>query len=207
MCLGTTSKGAPTGRALLRRLSAATARGPDPHLTALAASPQLHPSRRGRRGRHASILFPAEIPFHRVVRLLAQARDPPHFLQLGRRSRLKRVMMPSAVRPRPGMPGRRPFSRSSNAMSYLFPQTSQVPIGLLLLRVGSFRASAACPEQPDTHVTNAARPRRRPPPDARAPPAVRRIRLYPIRARTGASARGLCARGVRRLPRSGRGGV
>src|SRR6478672_4866598 len=102
MCLGTTSKGAPTGRALLRRLSAATARGPDPHLTALAASPQLHPSRRGRRGRHASILLPTEIPFHRVVRLLAQARDPaqdlceswpPHFLQLGRRSRLKRVVM------------------------------------------------------------------------------------------------------------------
>jgi len=31
------------------------------------------------------------------------------------------------------------------AMSYLFPQTSQVPVGLLLLRVGSFYASAACP--------------------------------------------------------------
>jgi len=89
--------------------------GTRPHLTALAASPQLHPSRRGRRGRHASILLPSEIPFHRVVRLLAQARDPPHFLQLGRRSRLKRVMMPSAVRPRPGMPGRRPFSRSSRS--------------------------------------------------------------------------------------------
>jgi hypothetical protein len=37
----------PTGRALLRRLSAATVRGPDPLLTALAAPPRLHPSRRG----------------------------------------------------------------------------------------------------------------------------------------------------------------
>lgn len=44
-------------------------------------------------------------------------------------------------------------------------------------------------------------------PDAHAPPAVRRIRLYPRRARTGANARGLCARAVRRPPRSGPGGV
>src|SRR4030095_760596 len=71
-----------------------------------------------------------------------------------------------------------PAATTSNAMSYLFPQTSQVPVGLPLLRVGSFRASVARPEQPDTHVTNAARPRRRPPPDVRAPPRARRIPVY-----------------------------
>src|SRR5436190_5821501 len=60
-------------------------------------------------------------------------------------------------------------------MSYSFPQSSQVPINLVLFRVGRFRRSAACPERPKTGVTNAARPRRRPPPDAHAPPAVRRI--------------------------------
>jgi len=37
----------PAGRALLRRLSGAMARGPHPRLVALAASPRLHPSRRG----------------------------------------------------------------------------------------------------------------------------------------------------------------
>jgi len=37
----------PAGRALLRRLSGAMARGPHPRLVALAASPRLHPSRQG----------------------------------------------------------------------------------------------------------------------------------------------------------------
>jgi hypothetical protein len=50
------SESVPAGRALPRRLSAATARGPDPRLVALAAPLRLHPSPRARRGRHASIL-------------------------------------------------------------------------------------------------------------------------------------------------------
>jgi hypothetical protein len=54
-------------------------------------------------------------------------------------------------------------------------------------------------------IKRAVRRRRRPPANARSRPAVRRIRTYPRRARTGASARCLCARASRRLPRSGLG--
>src|SRR5262249_13254968 len=46
-----------------------------------------------------------------------------------------------------------PAATTSNALSYSFPQTSQVPIGLLLSRMRSFRTSAACPERPNTRVS------------------------------------------------------